>query len=65
MHRPSDIASHHTTRQFHVFTPEVNGLLLGFLAVEDRDRGITTSANIWLRYLGPCSSPSEPLRGHP
>lgn len=44
----------------YLFAPEVNGLFLGFLTVEDRDpwdHDISAGGmEIWLRYVGPLAS---------
>ena len=46
-------------RSCHLFAPEVNGMFLGFLTIEDRnpwDHDLSAGGmSIWLRYLGPAS----------
>ncbi len=61
-HRPHDDS--HTLENLHyrqrnVFAPEVNGLWLGFIEINDRDpwdHDLSAGGmSIWLRYLGPAS----------
>jgi hypothetical protein len=46
-------------RPRHLFAPEVNGMFLGLLTIEDRnpwDHDLSAGGmSIWLRYLGPAS----------
>jgi hypothetical protein len=58
--RPHDNSSTiENLRAHHLFAPEVNGLFLGFLTIEDRnpwDHDLSAGGmSIWLRYLGPAS----------
>lgn len=54
------------THQLHVFAPEVNGLFLGFLTIEDRDpwdHDLSAGGmSIWLRYLGTATVPFLSVR---
>lgn len=54
----------HSTRQYHAFAPEVNGLWLGFIETLDRqpwDHDISTAGmSMWLRYMGTVSAPIMP-----
>jgi hypothetical protein len=59
-HRPHDDSSTiENLRSRHLFAPEVNGMFLGFLTIEDRnpwDHDLSAGGmSIWLRYLGPAS----------
>jgi hypothetical protein len=46
-------------RSRYLFAPEVNGLWLGFIEINDRDpwdHDLSAGGmSIWLRYLGPAS----------